>query len=381
MIDERILQRLAEEFKREDERGTYEERREHWWKSIDFLRGITSLDGIERMTEEDALLLYKNAGHGIKMYPHSFMENGLDKIKAALKYLIYADQPLAQRFYNVVDQNGTHKLFGAGRDFASFLLCAYDSEEYAIWNAAADEGLKLLKMKPAKRRGEKIGETYVKVRDALKNLQSRCGFADLRVTDDFIELIGHGLLGRDVIKAKPKPEAIEIIEVEEREIEEIPESEKDLHTKMQWLLIKIGLLERHDVWVAKNDKNKSFHGEVFGDLCLAELPKFAGPNVLRIAESIDVIWFREKTATPVKFFEVEHSTSIYSGLLRLNDVIVDYPIPEAAIVAPKQRRRLFNAQISRRTFNISGLAEVCRFMSYEDIERLYGAETVRTGLL
>jgi type II restriction enzyme len=45
--------------------------------------------------------------------------------------------------------------------------------------------------------------------------------------------------------------------------------------------------------------------------------------------NIDVIWFRRGTGQPHRFFEVEHSTSVYSGLLRFNDVIIDYPIPEA----------------------------------------------------
>jgi hypothetical protein len=42
--------------------------------------------------------------------------------------------------------------------------------------------------------------------------------------------------------------------------------------------------------------------------------------------NIDVIWFRRGTGHPVRFFEVEHSTSVYSGLLRFNDVMIDFPI-------------------------------------------------------
>ena len=121
--------------------------------------------------------------------------------------------------------------------------------------------------------------------------------------------------------------------------------------------------------------------ECLADLALETLPHFAGPNVLDIAQHIDVIWFKQNTAAPVKFFEIEHSTSIYSGLLRMNDVRIDYPLPEAIIVAPKERVTTFDRQIMRRSFNHSGLTEICRFVSYEDVERLYEVEKLRKELL
>lgn len=50
------------------------------------------------------------------------------------------------------------------------------------------------------------------------------------------------------------------------------------------------------------------------------MPQFTQSSTLTIAKYIDVIWFIKGTANPIRFFEIEHSTSIYSGLLRLNDV-------------------------------------------------------------
>ena len=140
------------------------------------------------------------------------------------------------------------------------------------------------------------------------------------------------------------------------------------------MLIKIGLLRGNDVWVAQNDRNKEYKEERLGDLCLNEIPHFAGPGVLNIAKLIDVIWFKKRTAEPIRFFEVEHSTSIYSGLLRLNDVKVDYPINQAHIIGPKARIELYESQINRRTFNYSELAEVCNYLSYEDIEKWFNAQ-------
>lgn len=374
MINEEILQQLAKEFKREDKAGSFEERRKDWWEKLDYDKFITR-EAIDQLSAEDALKLYKNTGWGVKLYPHTFIENGIERIKDSLQYLLYGDAPLEERFTNVVDPNGSYKIKGTGREFASFLLCVKDPQEYGIWNGAVDDGLKLLKMTPRRKRGEKVGETYIKVLQVLKKLQDKCGFGDLQITDEFIELIGHGLLGKELLKVRPKPKA------PEEEAEEVPEGKIDWHTKIQWMLIKIGLLEGYDVWVANSDRGKSFNAERFSDLCLEELPIFAGPNVLQIAQAIDVIWFKKGTSKPEKFIEVEHTTSVYSGLLRLNDVITDYPISDGAIVAAEERRALFDRQINRRTFNVSGLAEVCKFLSYDQVEKLHEVENVRKELL
>jgi hypothetical protein len=60
----------------------------------------------------------------------------------------------------------------------------------------------------------------------------------------------------------------------------------------------------------------------------------------------------------------------WAGLLRLNDVKTDYPIPLAFIVAPNERRSMFDIRIVRRTFAQSKFGEVCQFMDYEQVEAL-----------
>jgi hypothetical protein len=75
-------------------------------------------------------------------------------------------------------------------------------------------------------------------------------------------------------------------------------------------------------------------------------------------------------AQPIYFFEIEHTSAMYSGLLRLNDVKTGYQILQARIVGPKERRSLFESQIQRQTFADSELSEVCQFLSYEEVEEL-----------
>ena len=111
---------------------------------------------------------------------------------------------------------------------------------------------------------------------------------------------------------------------------------------MMYYLIVIGINKNYNVWIAQNDRNKNYKGNKFSDKCIQEIPKFTQPSTLAIAKYIDVIWFKKNTSYPIRFFEIEHTTTIYSGLLRLNDVKIDYPINKATIVIPNDRIKLFD---------------------------------------
>jgi hypothetical protein len=135
---------------------------------------------------------------------------------------------------------------------------------------------------------------------------------------------------------------------------EEPEAEPRTHTEIQAKLRDIGLFEGYDVWVA--DRGTEWNNEPLGVGCLRDLPVVAAEQIRRVMRNIDVIWFRKGAGHPVCFFEIEHSTSVYSGLLRFNDVIIDFPIPEAFIVGDGDRTKAkFEREVARRTFEQSGL--------------------------
>jgi hypothetical protein len=380
MIEETLLRQLVEEFKKpraEFGGKSYVTRRRDWFdKPMKKISPLLKKESLSKLTINDAKKIYKEMTvGGPQLYPRSFVENGIEKIKGSLDYLLYGKEPIEQRFFKVVgDIDSEHFLKGVGRAFASTALLLFDCDKFGIWNGAIEGGLKKLGLLPKKERGEHIGQTYVKIVRTLKDLQTKCGFKDLSITDEFVELIYHGKIGEKLIKEEPVVEETAIAE------SVTPEKER-VHLKMQWMLVKIGLMEGNDVWVATNDSNKEYDGEKFRDLCLRELPHFAGPDVLKIAQTIDVIWFKKRSNQPVHFFEVEHTTSIYSGLLRLNDVKIDYPIPKAAIVADSNRKSLFESQISRRTFVNSELGEVCGFLDFKGIKKLFESEKIRHKIL
>ena len=85
-----------------------------------------------------------------------------------------------------------------------------------------------------------------------------------------------------------------------------------------------------------------------------------------------VIWFRRGAGHPVRFFEIEHSTTVYSGLLRFNDVMIDFPVPQAFVVGDGDKtQRKFEREIARRTFEHSGLIDVTQFLHYAQVRETW----------
>jgi type II restriction enzyme len=149
--------------------------------------------------------------------------------------------------------------------------------------------------------------------------------------------------------------------------EENAESE---HTQIQYLLIKIGRAMKYDVYVARNDRHRSYDNQLFGMLTIPELPSVGWPHdVMETVSLIDVIWLRPGTGEIVSAFEVEKSTSIYSGILRMEDL--SRSIPDCTchfyLVAPNQREREVLAQLSRPAF-YNDLADISlAFIPFNDL--------------
>jgi hypothetical protein len=161
---------------------------------------------------------------------------------------------------------------------------------------------------------------------------------------------------------------LQLAPVEQAEEESPVESR--VHTEIQAKLRDIGRYEGFDVWVA--DRGIDWQGELLGTGCLTDLPIVAADRTRQVMKKIDVIWFRAGTGHPVRFFEIEHTTSVYSGLLRFNDVMIDLPIPEAFIVGDGDKtQRKFEREIARRTFEHSGLIDVTRFLLYEQVRQTW----------
>lgn len=92
---------------------------------------------------------------------------------------------------------------------------------------------------------------------------------------------------------------------------------------------------------------------------------------MRIIEHIDVIWL--KKGGIVAAFEIESTTSIYSGLLRMSDLVAMQPnlhIP-LYLVAPDERRDKVMTEVNRPTFHRLDppMVELCRFIPFSALRK------------
>jgi len=161
-------------------------------------------------------------------------------------------------------------------------------------------------------------------------------------------------------------------EEEGKEDEEVTKSEESVepsaHAHAQWLLATLGKTFGLKVWIAPNDQNKEWNSQRLGDMSIPILPPLGVgfEDAEKIVRRIDVLWLRGSNQI-VAAFEIEHSTSIYSGLLRMADLTtmcanILFPI---YIVAPESRIHEVERQLSRPSLQRLGLHEVCGVFSIE----------------
>jgi hypothetical protein len=140
------------------------------------------------------------------------------------------------------------------------------------------------------------------------------------------------------------------------------------HNQVQTLLGGIGAAKGFDIWIPPNDRTKLDWNLTPAFPQARSLPSLL-LAVKDIAEEVDVIWLDHGRGRPVALYEVEHSTPIYSGLLRFNDVhlILRSAALRFGIVSNDDRRALFVRQLGRPTFKESGLREICTFFEYRNV--------------
>lgn len=144
--------------------------------------------------------------------------------------------------------------------------------------------------------------------------------------------------------------------------------EPTVHTEIQWRLLKLGSDMGLDVWVARNDRGREWQSHRFADTprLKSSLPRQFDEATNRTIELIDVLWLDGNAI--VAAFEIESTTSIYSGLLRMSDLVSMQPnlnIP-LYLVAPDDRRQKVFAEVNRPTFSRLSppLVDVCRYIAF-----------------
>ncbi|MBK8257648.1 MAG: hypothetical protein IPK82_33880 [Polyangiaceae bacterium] len=144
--------------------------------------------------------------------------------------------------------------------------------------------------------------------------------------------------------------------------------------KIQALLAKIGATMGFRIWIPAADRGGVLREQpTVEPSLLQQLPLNYDSTTLKTIENIDVLWLKGRSMA--RAFEVEHTTAIYSGILRMADLLALQPNMDIRlhIVGPDDRRRKVFEEIRRPVFSLiegKPLQERCTFLAYDSIEEL-----------
>lgn len=163
---------------------------------------------------------------------------------------------------------------------------------------------------------------------------------------------------------------------QDTEVDTEPKNQADVRDsiKIQALLAGIGAKMGLKIWVPRNDRAAVLKElKSNNDALLDVLPLNYDEVTLKTIEQIDILWLRGRSI--VRAFEVEHTTSIYSGILRMADLLALQPNMNIKlhIVAPYVRRDKVFQEIRRPVFSFldaGPLSETCTYLSYDSIEAI-----------
>ncbi len=169
----------------------------------------------------------------------------------------------------------------------------------------------------------------------------------------------------------------ELEDPESAPVEATTEARKSI--KMQSKLARIGAVMGFKIWIPRADRAR------VRDLVpqkeqlafLEVLPLNYETATLETIEQIDVIWLKGRSIA--RAFEVEHTTAVYSGLLRMADLLALQPniAIRLHIVAPDERREKVFREMNRPVFSLldrGPLSDMCTFISYESVDAMDSLE-------
>ena len=205
---------------------------------------------------------------------------------------------------------------------------------------------------------------YLKLREVLidTNNQQRSHLSsDLGAIAGLLFEIGIQklVLGSDVYLSEPERKKLEKLIEKRQEGVQQEKEEENLHTEMQYHLLKIGNALGYDVIAASNDRSRSHAGNNFSFISLQKFPEIKlDTETLNTVKLIDVLWFQKGTNNVIAAFEVEKSTSIYSGILRLTDL--SYSIADGDevfyLIVPDKREKDVCLQLCRPAIKQNNVA-------------------------
>ena len=351
---EELRPRLEEEFSSPQWQKDRHERAE-------WVREILSRDHLPNLTPEEFGTLVKGLwasriwGNLDYLVNKILSQNDFEAIQQAFRELLYGEAPLTERF-------DRFNIKGLGPASITEILTLFDPTAYCIWNDKPKNVLPFLELKtliPDRAYKYAIrGKGYVRaieVQQAIQGVLRESGFpdSDLLDVDNFL-----WVMYEEVVKQeKPVPPIVS------ETAEEEPSPALDDHWDAIAMLAQVGKLLGYDVYIADPARESSMFGVKLGELAdLQEMPHFTLDRYLETIGYVDVIWFQEEF--PAYCFEVEHSTNVTQGLLRLYQ-IRRFTDARFFIIAPAKVEQRFRSEVEKDPFH--QIKDRYTFKSYDEL--------------
>ncbi|OLY95055.1 hypothetical protein BUE76_23845 [Cnuella takakiae] len=216
---------------------------------------------------------------------------------------------------------------------------------------------------------------YLKLREVLMetNAKYRSDLsADLGAIAGLMFEIGMQklVLGSDEYLSQTERTKMERLMEKRHEEVRMEKEEENLHTEMQYHLLRIGNALGYDVIPASNDRSKCHAGKSFSFMSMPAFPAVdLDKETLNTVKLIDVLWFQKGTNNVIAAFEVEKSTSIYSGILRMTDL--SYSIGDGDevfyLIVPDKREKDVMLQLGRPA--IKKLGATIKYILFSELRQ------------
>lgn len=175
------------------------------------------------------------------------------------------------------------------------------------------------------------------------------------------------------------PEESEEDQVHVGQVQDSPTAPISYSFQMQAKVAEIGAKMGFRIWVPAADKSRVFEclTDSSTECFLDRLPLNYDDTTLRTIQQIDVIWLKGRSIA--RAFEIEHTTAVYSGLLRMADLLALQPNMDIRlhIVAAEEKREKVLQEIKRPVFSLlerGPLYEKCTYLPYGAIEEVLGVQ-------
>lgn len=291
-------------------------------------------------------------------------DNGMEIISDSLFNVLYDNKPLKERYDTFL-----RKINGIGPSMLTEILTFVDPESYCIWNDKPKKVLPFLDIKGSLPdrvfKYDMKGKEYEQCLDFLSNFRDYIGSVidnpDFLDVDLFFAYLFYEIIPNESDVQVIKPENIELTE-------KVPKPKIRIvgnHSRAQKFLIDLGHLMGFDTYIPPEDRSKVVDRIKLEDYAsLRELPICGNPDTMDTVKHIDVLWIKEEY--PKFGFEVEESTDVTKGLLRLYQLRNLHIKP--IIVGPESKKRKFDIEIRKDPFY--KIKDQYKFISYSELAEL-----------